>query len=601
MYEQVKWYDAPNSEEGQAEQRAAHLLQETASIEQRQGQWYALNRWNAMLMTNRDLPGFAWGCDYVADMGPVDLRSENLVESIGEAHMSKAASSPLKPTPVPTGRSYKTERAVRKLDQFQFAAWRQAQSEESAIQAYLDGYVAGLGCVRVCFEDNNLKDESVFFDNIVIDERECANRVKPRTYRIRQVVPVSGIEALYGVKLDKRNKRYHQERDVGDGYEVIVEAWRLPDAKGEGGRHVVACAGHILVDEAWTYDWVPLAFFHWNDPVSGFHPKSGAEQVLPYQIQLNELNDTIEYQQAIGGRLRILAHANSSLDFSQWDNEAGRIMMYAGVKPEPFVWDMTPLRDLYAERERVKAAAFSFSGTSETFAQADLPSQVRADSSAGLREMENMADRRHLRRWMRYQAFRLEIAQLHLKVLATSKSESYSAVYRQDSRKMSAKSIPYAEIKQLTEDQYSWYMDAVPMNMMQPGAQRELIGAWSARGMGDGGEERRMVGVPNIWRIEELEMASYDDILRHLDILEEGGYEAPTEMTNLTYGIKKVQSNLLRLKNYDDVPPEVIEMHYEWIQEALSIQQSAVVLAQQEAAMTPMQPTQGLPGTSAVV
>lgn len=598
----VKWWEQPDSTDYDNEaKRANALLQETSSIEQRQSNWYQLNRWNALLLTNRDLPGFAWGCQYQADMGPVDLRSENLIESIGEAMVSKAASSPIKPTPSPTGRSFKVERAVRELDQFQFGVWRQAHGEEAAIQGYLDAYTAGLACVRVGFDraKKELKDESVFFDNLVIDDREAANRTAPRTYRIRQVVPISGIEALYGVKLDARPSRYHRERDVGEGYEVLVEAWRLPGPDGTGGCHMVAACGKVLLREDWKHSWVPLAFFHWQDPISGFHPKSGVEQLIPYQLRQNQLNDAIELQQDIACRLRMLVHANSSIDISQWDNEAGRMLMYAGIKPEPLIWP-TNLGDLYHERERNAGRAHSFMGMSEAFTQADLPSQVRADSSAGMREMFNAEDRRNLRRWSRYQEFRLQIARLNLLVLSTEEgADAYSVVYAPFGRRASAKRIPYEAVKILTEDQYSWHFEATPLSMTQPGAIRELMRDWGSRGMGDEGEGNRMIGVTNIYRTEELEMALYDDILGHLEMLESGEYDPPTELTHLSYGIQKVRANLARIRRLDDVPPEVIENHYQWIQSALAIQQSAVAMEQQQ--MVPMQPTQGLPGTSASI
>ncbi len=596
----VKWWEEPDPTDYDNEaKRANALLQETAAIEQRQGNWYQLNRWNALLLTNRDLPGFAWGCQYQADMGPVDLRSENLIESIGESMVSKAASSPIKPTPTPTGRSFKVERAVRELDQFQFGVWRQAHGEEAAIESYLDSYTSGIGCVRVGFDraKKELKDESVFFDNLVIDDRECANRAPPRTYRIRQVVPISGIEALYGVKLDPRKQRSHGVRDVGDGYEVLVEAWRLPGPDGKGGCHMVAGCGQVFLREEWKHAWVPLAFFHWQDPISGFHPKSGVEQLIPYQLRQNQLNDAIELQQDIACRLRMLVHANSSIDTSQWDNEAGRMLMYAGIKPEPFIWP-TNLGDLYAERERNAARAHSFMGISESFSQADLPTQVRADSSAGIREMINLEDRRNLRRWMRYQEFRLQIARLNLLVLSTEEgADAYSVVYAPVGRRASAKRIPYEAVKTLTEDQYSWHFEATPLSSVQPAAIRELYRDWGSRGMGDEGEGRRMVGVPNIYRYEELEMALYDDILGHLEILESGGYDPPSEITNLTYGIEKVRANLVRLRRLEDVPPEVIENHYSWLQAALAIQQSAI--PQQPPAYVPAAPTQGMPGTNA--
>lgn len=596
----VKWWEEPDPTDYDNEaKRANALLQETAAIEQRQSNWYQLNRWNAILLTNRDLPGFAWGCQYQADMGPVDLRSENLIESIGEAMVSKAASSPIKPTPTPTGRSFKVERAVRELDQFQFGVWRQAHAEEAAIEGFIDSYAAGIGCVRVGFDrtKKELKDESVFFDNLVIDDRESANRTPPRTYRIRQVVPVSGIEALYGVKLEQRKHRNHGVRDVGDGYEVLVEAWRLPGPDGKGGCHMVAGCGQVFLREEWKHSWVPLAFFHWQDPLSGFHPKSGVEQLIPYQIRQNQLNDAIELQQDIACRLRLLVHANSSIDTSQWDNEAGRMLMYAGIKPEPFIWP-TNLADLYGERERNAARAHSFMGMSEAFTQADLPSQVRADSSAGIREMINLEDRRNLRRWQRYQEFRLQIARLNLLVLSTEEgADAYSVVYAPFGRRASAKRIPYEAVKTLTEDQYSWHFEATPLSSVQPGAIRELYRDWGSRGMGDEGEGHRMVGVPNIYRYEELEMALYDDILGHLEIMETGGYDPPSEITHLSYGVEKVRANLVRLRRLDDVPPEVIENHYTWIQSAMAIMESA--MPQQEPAYVPAAPTQGMPGTNA--
>jgi hypothetical protein len=600
MEEAVRWYDEYKEKDSRrSEQQAADLISSTAEIEQRQGNWYNLNRWNTILLTNRDLPAFHWGCEY-REMGPVDLRSENLIESIGESMVSKAASSPIKPTPVPTGRSYKTEREIRKLDAFQFGVWRAAKSEEAAITSYLDAYASGIGCVWTAFDGKKkvLRDEAVFFDNLVIDDRETLNRCPPRTFRIRQVVPRERIEAIYGTKLEPRKGRYHTERGMGDGYEVLVIAWRLPDANGDGGAHCIVGGNKVLHWEKWTHDWVPLAFFHWQDPVVGFHPKSGVEQLLPYQITQNELNDTIKAQHDMAARIRLMAHANSSMDWSQWDNEDFRILMYAGVKPEEFSFDLSHLQHLYQERERNRAAAFSFMGLSEMFGQADAPPGVRFDSSAGIREFRNLEDARHLRRWSRYEQFRLAIAKNHLLVLSTAKdADAYSVVYHGGRPGARSRNIPYQAVKHVTADQYSWHFEATPLSSVSVAATRELTRDMGSRGMGDEGDQHRMFSAINANLTEELEMAAYDDILRHLEILEDGGYEEPTEITHLTYGVKKVTSNLHRLLNYDDVPKEVIDNHYNWILAGLSIQQAAV----KEQTMTPFQPTQGMAGTSASI
>ena len=599
----TKWWEPDKTNPQDELDRANALVAETAAVEMRQSTWHETNLWNASLFTNRELVGFRWGTvEAHGELIPKDLRTENLIEEIGEALLAKASSSPLKPTPVPHGKSWEVEKAVRKLDWFISALWRHTKSEEACVQAFLDAYIAGLSCVRVDWDKNSksLCCESVFFDNIIIDNRECANRQRPRHYRIRQVAPRSAVEAKYGISLGDYKTQYVDYRAVADGWVVLVEAWRLPDANGEGGRHTVACAGKLLLDDEWNHPWLPLVFFHWRDPVSGFFPRSGVELLVPYQIRLNALNDAIEESQDIACRPRLLAHTGSGIDVSQWDNEAGRILGYNGTRPEPLEWE-TNLNELYQERERVRSAAHAYMGLSLMTAQADMPPQVRLDSSQGVREFRNMEDARHLRLWTRFEDFRLELAKMQLLVLATGEgSQGYSVTYHPGgARGVRSKDISFKDLKTLADDSYSWTMDATPLSQLSPAVRREIIRDWASRGLLQPGEERRMEGNPNLERIEDLEMASYDDIYRHMEILEEGGYEAPGPLTNLTYGIPRVTQNFHRLHEYEDIDPVVLRNHQRWVLAATAIQVSATQPSPDQP--VPFAPTQGMNGTNAAL
>lgn len=604
------WY-LPNKDDKDDERnRAVALLSETAKVEMRQNDWHNLNLWNATLYTNRELPGLKWGAIQAhTEMTPVNLRSENLVEEIGSALLSKASSSPLKPTPVATGHSYKVERAVRVLDRFITAAWRHVRAEDAAVEAFLDAFISGIGAVRIAWDTDSesLTAESVFFDNIIIDNRESNNRQQPRHYRIRQVVPRSTVAARYPDYADEfeEQDKYHDSREVAADWVVIVEAWRLPDSKGKGGRHTIACCGCLLVDEEWKEDWVPLAFFKWEDNVSGFFGRSGVEMLVPFQLIMNELNEDIRAGQDVACRPRMLYHTGANIDFSQWDTEVGRLLGWSGVesmRPTPLVWPSN-LSELYMERDRVRQASHMYMGLSTFSTMQEAPPGFRADSSMGVREWRNMEDARHLRRWTRFEYFRLEIAKLMMNVLACSKgADEYTVSYRRG--RLPSANIPYAEVKTLTEEQYEWQMEASPLNLTSPASNREIIRDWSSRGLYDSNEAKRSTGVPNLNRIDDLEMASYDDILRHLDLLEDGKMEAPDELTNLTYGIPRVTQNMHRLKWYKDVKPKVIQDHYEWILAGLAIQTNAAQNPGQgmyqgmqgPAAFAPMQ---GMPGTNA--
>lgn len=595
----VRWYSPDKENHDDEVMRAGHLIDECAGIESRQSAWHELALWNATLYSNRVLPGFRWGdLDGTQELWPSNLHTENLIENIGESMLSKASSSPLKPTLTPHGQRLDTERAVRLLDNFVFGFWRQTRAEDACVLAFRDAFICSVGWVRVGFEDGALSVDSLFFDNVIIDNRECMNRRPPRTYRVRQCVPRASVEAAYPELAFKQQERYVDHRDVADGWVVVVEAWRLPDASGKGGWHAKACCGQLLVDEPWKEKWVPLIPFHWKDPESGFFTRSGVEQLVPYQLKQNQLNDDIAESQAAACKATMLAHANTQLDYSQWDSRGGRFVMYAGQEPKPLEWP-TNLAELYNERERNRQSAYSHMGLSEMFANADVPSQVRMDSSAGIREVRNMEDSRHLRLWTTFETFRMTVAKTGLRVLGREKgADGYSVFFHPGGSKASAKSIPYEAVKTLTEDEYSWSMDATPLSQMSPAARRETLRDWSSRGLIEEGsdEARRFESNPNLEAIESLEVAGTDDVKRHLSLLEAGDYEAPTEMTNLTKGIPMVMANYHRLMAYEDVKAKILEAHIQWVVTGTSIQQMAVAGT---VAPTPFAPTQGMPGTSA--
>lgn len=592
----VRW-DEPNPDsETDERDRATQLVAETAGIESRQSSWHELSLLNATLYTNREPASYRWGEPQDdQELWPTNLRTENLIEEIGEAMCSKASMSPLKPSLVPHGKSWKVERAVRLLDEFIFGVWVATCAEDACVMMFRDAFISGLGCVRVGFDDGKLEVESVFFDNLVIDNRECGNRQMPHTYRIRRCLPRVAVEKHYGVQFDDEltKQEYVPAREIGDGWVVVVEAWTL------NGRHTIASCGKLLKDEEWPHDWVPLVFFHYTDRVNGFFVKGGVEQLVPFQVRHNELNDVIEASQDISCRPRMLLNANSMIDVSQWDSEPGRILMWSGSKPESFELK-TNLQELYNERERNRAAAFSHVGMSEMFTGADMPQQVRLDSSAGVREFQNLEDRRHLRLWTRFQKARLNVARTILNVLSTeSGADAFTAVYHPGGSKASAKHIPWEAVKTLTDDKFSWTMDATPLSAMSPAARRELLRDWTSRGLVDpnSAEARRMEGNPNLERTEDLELAADDDITRHISVLEDGDFEAPTELTNTTLGIRRVTANYHRLKAYEDVKDRVLENHIRWIVKATTIQQAAV--APPESLGAPFSPAQGVAGTSA--
>lgn len=603
MDQTTYWFEPKPDDPDDKAKRAAALVDRCGQIETRQSAWHELVFWNATLYNNREPPDFRWGAgDATAELTPQNLRTENIINIIGETMVSKASTSPLKPSLVPHGHSWKTEKSVRVADNFVFGMWRQAKAEDACVQTFRDAFQAGHAWLKGNYnkKTGEITCEPIFFDNVVVDNRECLNRRMPRTVFVRMCVPRATLQAEYPEFKGIRSRQYVDYREVADDWEIVVEAWRLPDALGVGGRYSKACNGELLEDEPWKHDWFPLESFHYNDRTSGFFVPSGVETIVPYQVRIDELNDAIKRSQDIRCVPRMMVNANSQINIDQWDTEAGRFLIWAGNKPEPMVWD-TELGELYQERERVWMKAHNAAGVSEMSSSAQLANQVRLDSSAGVREFRNLEDGRHLRLWTRFEEFRLRVARMLMRILATKKgAKAYKAVYHPGGSNKPSRTIEFEAIKHLTEDDYSWTMEATPLSAMSPAARRELIRDWSSRGLIEEGSEeaRRMEGNPNLERLEDLEMASADDIKRHIDLMLEGDYEPPTELTNLTVGVPMVLATYHRLKTYEDMDMDVLELFVRWVVKAISIQQKVTAAPPQ---MTPAAPTQGMPGTSAAV
>lgn len=563
--------------------RAKALVKETQEIEERQRIWHELNLMNASFYFNRELPGFHWGqpdLNAEEQLYPSNLVTENLVKSVGDSMISKASSSPLMPTGVPRGASFKTRKLIRKMNKWLRGTWKQLKCEDLAVRALIDAFVCGIGVIKVDYTEGGLTAESVFFDNIIVDNRESANRGPTSTYRIRSIVSRKAVEATYGEVLGdgglgKVEGRHVTYRDTAEGYVALVEAWRLPMGK-KPGRHVVACGDKLLVDEPWDMPWAPLLIMHWEDSGCGFLGPSGVEQVIPYQAKLNDINERIEDAQELTVNPRLLVQAGSKIDVNNFDNQPGRIVMYTGVEPKPLIWPAVPV-EFYNERERVRQSCLEFFGLSQMSSQGVLPQGVRLDSSRALNEARSMEDSRFLRLWTRFEAFRMELADMLVNVMIHDPSgETEHVTSWGAGGRARTESIKWSDIQELQKDTFSWSMEALPASYFSPAVQQDRLDSATGEGLTGPDEKRNFVGQPDLERLEELEMASVMDIFRHIDLLEDGIIESPDEITNLIYGIPKVTYNALDLKGYDDVPDDVMTAHYEWLAIARGIQTMAV-------------------------
>lgn len=576
----IPWHAAETSKE----EAGAAVYAACRGIEEQQNEYHSQLLENARLFTNRDLlSGFSWGWGtpgYVSMM-PVTRLTENLTLSVGETMVSQIGKNRVKATPVTRGASFKTRRAAKGLDKFLYGEFRRLDAWHLAKMAFRDSYWAGVGTLFGSWEQGKGKEakiclERVFPDELVVDQMECAFTTRPRSVYRRRVLPVSELKSKfpeYNDDLDKPSYLSSEGyvRHPAEGYVVVVEGYRR-GCEGRPGRHTIGTENQTLFDEEWKHEWLPFVHYAWQEPLSGFYPPSGVEQVIPYQLELNRVNLVIRDGQDLMVRPRLWVPPGAKVNLGQVDNRIGKIIVSA-VEPKPLSWPGAG-PELYSERDRIVRTCFEYFGLTQLSSQGKLPQGARLDSSEALREYNAIEDQRFADAAQRYERFQLDIAHLLVNLAedAHSAGAHLTSTWVMGRR---AEVVKWADID-FDRDRYVFSLEASSTINETPAAKKDQVRELAQLKVLSPEQIKMLLGHPDIDRELSLVAAAAEDIDRVIDLLEEGKWEGPTELQDLVGGCQRLQLHYLYLKSeYDDVPEEVLQGFMDWIAQAQGIMEEA--------------------------
>lgn len=596
-------------------QRASSLISCAQRLEAAQREVHEQNLWAAQLYSNRELAAFDWGSGqlYRASLAPISRVGENITVRVVDTMVSQIGKNRPKPKPVARGASFRVRGQIKRLDKFLYGEFQRNMLYATGKRAYRDAAIFGFGCVQVSVEmdpehGDRVRYERVFPDEILVDQMEIVACGKLRHIYRRRVLPVEVVAATYGLSEEEAaglaevqsSTSYLDYRPVGAGWVVVVTAYQLAVGKTPG-RWMEATANRILDEGEWPHDWSPFVFYHAQDPVSGFYSPSIVEQVLPYQIRLNEINEVIRDAQDIMGRPRILIAEGSRVNPYEIDNVVGRFIKYTGIKPEAITWPAMNA-EIYNERDRLVRTCLEQFGLSNMATTVTPPPGARFDSSPALREFNAIQDDRLSDPAQRYEEFYLEIAKRTIQVIEASGANPETTWYS-GYKHSKAEVISWKEIGH-DADSYVMSMEATSLYSMSPAAARDELEKQLAMGLISPEEYRMELADPDQESEYSLQAAAAEDINRVIELLEAGEFESPTPDQDLVNGIQKVSLAKLNLNRYQDVPEETKLNFLNWIILARAIlNQGTETASQNMPADGAAQPAPGLgimPGPASV-
>ena len=596
--EYVWWKPAPKDDDTDEEyverKRASTLLACAQALENAQREVHEQNLWSAQLYSNRELAAFDWGTGqlYKASLSPLTRTGENITVRVVDTLVSQIGKNRPKPKPIARGASFTTRQQIKLLDKFLFGEFQRNHVYASGKQVFRDACIFGFGCMGVSVDpsDNpNIRGdricyERVFPDEVLIDQMEIVACGKIKHFYRRRALPIEMVAATYDLSEEEISelKKYGTEgypyldyRPVGLGWVVVIEGYQVASGS-RPGRRMVATQNCILEEQEWPYEWIPYVFYHYQTPISGFYSPGVVEQVLPYQIRLNEINEVIRDAQDIMGRPRVLIAEGSRVNPYEIDNVPGRFIKYTGIKPEAVTWQAINA-ELYNERDRLVRTCLEHFGLSQFATTVTPPPGARFDSSPALREFNAIQDDRLSDPAQRFEEFYLELAKRTTQVVDASGTNPETTWYS-GYKHSKAETIKWDEISH-DMDSYVMSLEATSLYSMTPAAARDELEKQLAMGLISPEQYRLELCDPDQESEYNIQAAAAEDLNRVQELLETGGYENPIPQQDLVNGVQRMTLALLNLNKYQDVEEDIKLAFINWITEAEAILNKGTELA----------------------
>lgn len=523
----------------------------------------------ARLYANKDFEQFIGGLD----SGFLGRRlTFNVSRGCVDSACAKISKSKTRPLILTNKGNASEQKRAKKLTQYLDGMFDQTKFYRHARRMFRDGGIFGTGLLKVFRENQEIKVERVFIDELCVDDFDGRN-LAPR--EMHQIKPIAR-EVLLNLYPDKKDQEAINK--AGGHFEfqknpmaassnliAVLESWHLPsgptDEKSKtDGRHVISLEGHVLLDEPWKKPHFPFIQFHWNEPVVGWYGEGIVEQLVGIQLEINTTLLRIKESQEVVAIPRVLVAEGSNVNSSHITDEIGGIIRYRGTKPD-FTTPIGLTREAYDFLEYLYRKAFEECGVSQLSATSKKPAGL--DSRVALREYQDIETERFVLVAERFQDVAIEAAKMMIELQREIAEEAKEEGKNVEPIKVKGKgfieTINWSEVD-MADD--SFVMATYPTNFLPrtPEGQLEHIQELIQAGFVDPQEGMSLLNFPDLQGLFNLRTAARDDVLLLIEqMVEEGEYTPPEPYMDLNLAIRMCQSAYLRGKT-DGTPQDRLEL-----------------------------------------
>jgi hypothetical protein len=507
----------------------------------------------------------------------------NVIQSCADTVASKLWKTPRIQASVQDG-DWALKQRAKKLTAFGDGLWYANKWAAESRQTGVEATLFGSGVVQVTPEDTKDGEgevviERCLVDEIIFDETEAIGGLRTlRTiYRKRWVhrqVLLDKWLSKDGVsKKDRELRRLAILSASGanprEFYTVsaaemipVYEAWHLPSTPGaDDGMHLIAVPGideyATLFKGPWKRRRFPFSFLPWTRLPTGLIGRSLAEELVPIQIRLNELLETIDAGQRLMCVPKVFFQGDT-IDINTWTNAFCELIQVNGP-PSSIRYEVGKgaSQEIYDDRGFWWQHAFEATGISMLSATAQKPEGV--SSAVALRELLDREDMRLTPKGKQWEEFHVDVFENCVDA-ADELAERERVVQVQVPGKSVFKTIQWRGKKgvDMERDRYILRADAVNALPSTPqGRKQYAVELWQL-----GAIERprflEMLELPDTTSTMNLILASLELTEKAMGIMvEDDRYEPPEEYSDLVLARTYAMQTYLK-ERMDDAPEKIL-------------------------------------------
>lgn len=501
---------------------------------------------------------------------------ENVVAVCVDTVTAALAATEIRARFMTDGGDWSTQRRAMLLEQYAEEMTTRLKIGKACRAAFFACAKKGTGVVRVyADQDKQIRVEPWMVDNILVDDRECANGTAPRQIHFRQPdfdcdelcqqfpeheeaimkargATVTGWRASRLALGESRNDVLLIEsirRPLGvkpDGWEDMSAKER----KASGyvpGCHAYCVSGADLLVEEWHKPHFGIAEIRYFEREGNWYGGSLVERILPTQRVLNRRRDQQDRQLDLAVPIHYIDPIDAKIAIQQ--TAAGSFVPIKGQRPTTVVPTVIGA-EIMNQIMDARASAIAEIGLNDTMTRG--VKQPGLESGAALREAKDQGSQRFAMPEKAFECLWLDTVVL---VLDVCKDLGDDAPKLTKQSRFGPREVPWSDVE-ITDAQVQ--IAAASTLARTPAGRVQTVLELTQAGALNVDELRKLLDHPDLKRTNSLYTSSMEAIEHDFEHIKEGYFVLPEPFVNLDMAQTYAQQEYL-VERENGAPESVLE------------------------------------------